>query len=218
MKRRALIVSAAAILAASSLFAQVRQNTVELSPFAGYLFGGRFARGSNALFNTRVDVDDHATYGVRLGFNVTSNFELELQGSRTETSFVTPEGGQIFGPGRQRLGDLDIDYLLGYMTFNFGHRRAIPYVTLGAGIARLDPKVPAISSDRENRFTGSIGAGVKTFFTPNFGLRFDGRYYATSLSDSNDHDRNHDCGAFDNCDNRKWLNNGEVSGGLLFAF
>ena len=215
MKLRALLVSVASILLASSVFAQVRQNTVEISPFAGYLFGGRFARGSTALFTGRVDVDDHATYGVRLGFNVTSNFQLELQGSRTETFFVTPEGGEIFGPGRQRLGELDIDYLLGYMTFNFGHRRAVPYVTLGAGIARLDPNVRGIASERENRFTGSIGAGVKTFFTPNFGLRFDGRYYATSLSHN---DRDHDCDFFDSCDDRDWLSNGEVSGGLVFAF
>jgi opacity protein-like surface antigen len=216
MKIRVLLVSLASLLPASALFAQIRQNTVEISPYAGYLFGGRFARGTNALFNSRVDVDDHATYGLRIGFNVTSNFQIELQGSRTETAFVTPEGGQIFGPGHQRLGDLDIDYLLGYMTFNFGHRRAVPYVTLGAGIARLDPDVPGIRAERETRFTGSIGAGVKTFFTPNFGLRFDGRYYATSLDDSND--RDHDCDFFDNCDNRDWLTNGEVTGGLVFAF
>ena len=216
MRIRVLLVSVAAVLAASSLFAQVRQNTVEISPYAGYLFGGKFARGSNALFTSRVDVDDHATYGARLGFNITSGFELEIQASRTETAFVTPNGGQIFGPGRQRLGDLDIDYLLGYMTFNFGHRRAVPYVTLGAGVARLDPNVPGIASDRETRFTGSIGAGVKTFFTPNFGLRFDGRYYATSLDTSRNHD--HDCSFFDSCDNRDWLTNGEVTGGLVFAF
>lgn len=215
MTIRALLVSAAALLAASSATAQIRQNTVEISPYAGYLFGGQFARGSNALFDFTVDVDDHATYGARLGFYLTSNFQLELQASHTETAFVTDDGGDLFGGDSVKLGDLDIDYLLGYMTFNFGHRRAVPYVTIGGGVARLDPNVPGREADRENRFTASIGAGVKTFFTPNFGMRFDGRYYGTSLDSRNSNNCDN---FFDSCDDRDWLSNGEVTGGLLFAF
>src|SRR6185437_9552762 len=119
-----------------------------------YLFGGKFSRGTNALFTSDVDVDDHATFGGRLGFNVTRSFEIEFQYSRTETSFVTHDGGELFGPGAHRLGGLDIDYYLGYMTFNFGHNpRVIPYVTLGAGGARLDPHVPGSSAGSENKFT-----------------------------------------------------------------
>lgn len=225
MKPRSVPIAATILFfAASFCAAQVRQGTVEISPFAGYLFGGKFARGSTALFTTDVDVDDHMTYGARIGFNVTSKFELELQASRTETAFVSHQGGGLFGTSTsQKLGDLDIDYLLGAMTFNFGHRRAVPYITLGAGVARLDPDVcrvrpaPCRNPDRETRFTGTLGAGVKVFFTPNFGLRFDGRYYATSLRNS---DTSRCDTFFRDCNNdrRDWLTNGDVTGGLVFSF
>ncbi|HEY6147357.1 MAG TPA: outer membrane beta-barrel protein [Thermoanaerobaculia bacterium] len=219
MKTRIAILVLAALAAAPFAFAQERTN-VEINPFAGYLFGGKFARGTNALFTSDVDVDDHATFGGRLGFFVTRSFELELQYSRTETHFVTRDGGQLFGPGARRLGDLDIDYYLGYMTFNFGHnRRVIPYVTLGAGAARLDPKVPGTNVDSENKFTASLGAGLKTMFNRNVGLRFDGRYYATRLRNRDDRGGRCD-GFFDNCnsDRRDWLTNGDVTGGLVIAF
>lgn len=197
----------------------VRQGTFEISPFAGYLFGGSFARGTTALFDTRVDVADHFTYGGSVGYNITSKFELEAHWSRSETSFVTDvhdnSGGLFSGSGRQRLGGLDIDYYLGYVTFNFGHERAVPYISVGAGAARLDPRVAGTSAETETRFTGSLGAGLKMFFTPNVGLRFGGRYYGTSLPDSGHRscDRH-----FDSCENRDWLSNGDVTGGLLFAF
>ena len=217
MKTRIAIACLALVLAASAAYAQTRP-VVELNPFGGYLFGGKFSRGTNALFTSDVDVDDHATFGGRLGFYVTRSFEIELQYSRTETSFVTRDGGELFGPGAHRLGGLDIDYYLGYMTFNFGHNpRVVPYVTIGAGGARLDPHVAGSTAGSENKFTASAGAGIRTMFTRNFGLRFDGRYYATRV-------RNRDNGRcdsfFDDCNSnrRDWLTNGDVNGGFVFNF
>jgi outer membrane beta-barrel protein len=218
MKFRVFVLILAAAATAAAASAQVREGTVEISPFAGYLFGGEFARGTTSLFNVKVDVDDDATYGLRIGYNLTENFQMEFQASRTDTQFVS-NNDELFGPGDENLGDLRIDYLMGYGTFNFGHRRAVPYVTLGAGVARLDPDVPGRSARRDTRFTASLGVGLKAFFNPHFGLRFDGRGYATSLPDRNDgrfgcDDFFRDC----NNDHRDWLTNGELSGGLIFAF
>ncbi len=222
MKSRiALLCLAVTLFSVSAASAQHR-NAVEINPFGGYLFGGKFSRGSNAIFTSDVDVDDHATFGGRLGFFITRSFEIELQYSRTETHFVTRDGGTLFGPGSRRLGDLDIDYYLGYMTFNFGRNpRIVPYVTLGAGSARLDPRVGRTNVDSENKFTGSLGAGVKTMFNRNFGLRFDARYYGTRVRSRDGRDRNGRCDSFfDDCnsDRRDWLTNGDVTGGLVFAF
>jgi hypothetical protein len=202
----------AAVLATRRAEAQIRENTVEISPFYGRLFGGEFARGSNSLFNERVDVDDANTWGARIGYNATQLFEFEVQGSRTDTHFVTHESGDVFGPGGDRLGDLRIDYLLGYSTFNFGHRRVVPYVTVGAGAAWLRPSNTGEPAHDSTRFTGSLGGGVKIFVDPHFGFRFDGRGYATYL--------NHDdtCHHHDHCDNSHYLTNGELSGGLVVAF
>jgi len=217
MKFRVFLLMLLAIGAGVVAQAQVREGTVEISPFAGYLFGGEFARGTTSLFSSRVDVDDEATYGLRVGYNASDNFEFEAQASRTDTKFVT-NNDELFNPGEQDLGDLKIDYLLGYGTFNFGHRRAVPYITIGAGVARLDPDVPGSNARRDTRFTGSLGIGLKAFVNPHFGFRFDGRGYATSLGNRNNDRFGCRDDFFDDCDNRDWLTNGEISGGLIFAF
>lgn len=196
----------------------VRQGTFEISPFAGYLFGGEFARGTTSLFNTRVNVADHFDFGGRIGYYVTSKFGIEAQYTRTETDFVTRDRndhGLFERSSRQKLGGLDIDYFLGSMSFNFGHRRVVPYVMVGAGAARLDPHVSGSTTSSETRFTATVGTGVKAFFTRNLGMRFEGRYYGTSLPDS---DRRSCDSRFDRCDNRNWLSNGDLTGGLLFSF
>ena len=216
MKVRALslAVAAAAMLSASPLCAQVRQGTVEIEPFAGYLFGGRFSRGTTDLFPYSVDVADEPTYGGRVGFNVTSLFEVEFQYSQTETEFEATNGGGIFGPGATRLGDLKIQYFLGYTTFNFGHGRFVPYVTVGAGAATLTPEVAGVNTSSDTRFTASLGGGLKAFFTPHFGLRFDGRAYTTSLGDRN----YSSCDYYYGCSTSNWLTNGTATGGILIAF
>jgi len=216
MKLRFLLGTAAAFLAASTMLGQLREGTAEIEPFAGYLFGGTFARGTTDVFNTRVNVDDQFAYGGRIGYNITSLFEIEGQFARSETHFVTHTDGGLFGGGStQRLGDLNINYWLGYMTFNFGHSRAVPYVSFGAGVATLDPRIPGVATSSDTRFTASAGTGIKLFFNPHFGVRLDGRYYATSLNRNRDRcdDFFHDCS-----DRRDWLSNGTVTGGLLFAF
>jgi opacity protein-like surface antigen len=226
MKLRIPALALVALWLPALSLAQLRQGTVEISPFAGYLFGGELSRGSNALFDFTVDADDRATFGARIGYNLTNNFQMEVQASRTDTAFVSDDGGDLFGGSEQEFADLRIDYLLGYGTFNFGRRRAVPYLTIGAGAARLDPGarrdieciLPCRNPGSETRFTASLGVGVKTFVNPHFGFRFDARGYATSLGDRNDDDFGCD-DLFDDCnDRRDWLTNGELSGGLLFAF
>jgi len=207
-----LAAAAISLVGAPAAHAQIRSETVEISPFYGRFFGGDFPRGSNSLFSQRVDADDANTYGVRLGYNFTEAMEFEVQASRTDTHFVTHDSGDVFGPGGERLGDLRVDYLLGYGTFNFGHRRVVPYVTLGAGVCGLHPSATAEASHDTTRFTGSLGAGVKVFLQPHFGLRFDARGYSTYLN------RDDTCRHDDRCNDTHWLTNGELSGGLILAF
>jgi outer membrane protein with beta-barrel domain len=213
MKARSLILAAVLLSPAAFVSGQIREGTTEIEPFVGYLWGGQFDRGTTAIFTSTVDVEDHLTFGGRIGYNFTNTFEIEGLYERTETHFETHDhnGGPVFGGnGSQRLGDLDIDYFLGYATFNFGHSRAVPYVTFGMGAAHLNPDVPGFVAESDTRYTVSAGTGVKVFFTPHFGMRFDGRYFGTLLN--NDH--NHDC----HCHGNDWLSNWSTTGGLLVAF
>lgn len=214
MKTRiAWIVLAGSLAGAAAASAQLRSGTVEINPFAGYLFGGSFAgdRDFRDNFNrAHLDVDDDVTYGGRVGYNLTSLLEFEAQYSRTDTQFVL----------RQRhfddlpLGNLRIDYFLAYATINFGHRRVVPYFTIGAGGANLVPNVQDTRSTAEVRFTTSAGGGIKVFLTPHFGIRLDGRAYSTWLGDHS----HVFCDSQGACVNQNWLTNGEGTGGFIIAF
>ncbi|HET7451363.1 MAG TPA: outer membrane beta-barrel protein [Thermoanaerobaculia bacterium] len=199
------------LLIPGAAHAQIREGTFEISPFYGYLWGGEFAHGTNSLFDQTVDLDDHDTYGVRVGYNATQVFQFELQWSQTKTHFISHDSGELFGPGGVRLGDVKLDYWMGYSTFNFGHHRVVPYFTIGAGVAHLDPSDTPVPASSDTRFTASMGGGLKVFATPHFGFRFDGRGYSTYLNDDCGHDHHDHCGSH-------WLTNGEASGGLVFAF
>ncbi|MEP6993453.1 MAG: outer membrane beta-barrel protein [Acidobacteriota bacterium] len=212
MKTRVvLFVLAAAFAGAATASAQLRGGTVEINPFAGYLFGGTIDHNSDHGFRfSRVDVDDDVTYGGRIGYNLTSLLEFETQYSRTETQFVSRQRDV----DDQKLGDLNIDYFLAYATFNFGHGRVVPYFTIGAGGANLVPNVLDTRSTSEVRFTSSVGGGVKIFVTPHFGFRLDGRGYSTWLGD----DSHVYCNTASVCTNQNWLTNGEGTGGFIIAF
>lgn len=222
MKTRVVLIAAAAVLACvASASAQLRSGTIELNPFAGYFFGGEVShRGvyypiypcPNCSSNDAdIDVDDEVTYGGRVGYNFTSLFEGEFQYSQTNTRFVAHP---FDGNPDVNFGSLKIEYFLGYLTFNFGHGRLVPYFTIGAGAANLIPNVAGSFSTSEVRYTGSVGGGVKYFMTPHFGLRLDGRAYSTYLGN----DSHVYCNPNGFCTSHTWLYNGDVNGGFIIAF
>jgi len=198
----------------SAAQAQLRAGTVEINPYAGWLFGGNFGDAQLDFSQFRVGVSDDPVYGGRLGFNATSLFEFELEYAYFKTQFEE-DPCCIFQPPPSGLGDLKIQYFMGYATFNFGGtNRFIPYFTVGAGAANLDPDVPGFPNlDSDTRFTMGIGGGVKWFFTPNFALRFDGRVYSTYLGSTDVL-----CGWYYVCTVSNWLTNGGFNGGLIIAF
>jgi hypothetical protein len=177
-------------------------------------------------------VRDHGTYGVGIGYFVNSAIEIETRWARTETGFVDrhhSDGTFHHDGDGHRIADLKIDYFLGYVTYNFGRRRWVPYATIGMGAARLDPGMrndnvcpavfppPAPCSNPEpfTRYTAAVGGGMKFYANPHVGFRLDGRGYGTYLSshrtcDSSSHGSGR-CGS-------SWLGNVESSAGLVISF
>ena len=102
---------------------------------------------------------------------------------------------------------------MGYATFNFGTAALVPYFTIGAGAAHLDPKSRTSITDSETRFTAAIGGGSSTSSTPHFALRFDGRVYSTYLGDTEVL-----CGYYYICTADNWLTNAGANGGFIIAF
>ncbi|MCM3876054.1 MAG: outer membrane beta-barrel protein [Thermoanaerobaculia bacterium] len=232
--RRALSYSALAcalLVAAAPAFAQDRAGTWEISPFAGAFLGGRLygndvPRAAGApgpglgvsARDTFLDEDDDLAYGARLGYNVTRHFGLEVDWTSSRTDLRLPYsvavvgGGFVSNPkvGRLRQNIYEVNAL-----FNFGRRRAIGYVGIGGGAAveRME------SAASISRFTANLSIGGKFFFVPRVGLRIDARYRAINLTDDRDGSSSCDHNGFRDCDERRnWSYNGEVTGGLVFAF
>ena len=216
MKTRiSLIVLAAALAGAGTASAQLRSGTVELNGFAGYLFGGGLGHGpADANFNYpyHVDIGDDLNYGGRIGYNFNSVFEAEFEYARTETNFV-PTRTTATCP-TSTSGTLTLQYFMGYLTFNFGHSRLVPYFTIGGGVADFDSTLPGFLATRsKSRGTAAIGGGVKYFFTPHFGVRGDGRLYSSYLGS-----QTVVCGSYYTCTQTNWVSNFVANGGFVIAF
>jgi outer membrane protein with beta-barrel domain len=210
------------LMLAPPAVAQDRTGTWEISPFAGGYFGGRLYGNytvpftSGTVSNVRfLEPDDDFAYGARLAYNFTRHFTFEVDWTSSRADLRSPN---FFGsvPRNLKVGTLRQNVYEGNLLFNFGRRRVVGYVGIGAGDAVLKQDVAGIDPSARGRFTANFSAGAKFFFVPRFGLRIDGRYRTIDLrsDDGTFCDRNNFC------DDRRgnWSYNGELTGGLVFAF
>ncbi len=223
MRLRSLAIAGCLALAttAGTAAAQDRSGTFEISPFAGGYFGGRLygntvvPAGPGTTTVSYLEPDDDLTYGVRLAYNVTRHFAFEFDWTSARTDLRAPDFIGIT-PRHARVGRLRQNVYEANTIFNFGKRRAVGYFGLGAGAATLDRTDATFDAESRTRFTANLSAGAKFFFTPRVGLRLDGRYRA--INQSSDDGRSCDRDGF--CSDRwnRWSYNGELTGGLIFAF
>jgi hypothetical protein len=180
--------------------ALAQRHALEISPFAGYRWDGTL-EGDNGLFLDSVDIDQSEVYGLRLDFPVTDAFQIELQASHQPTRFS--HGDQLFGQ-HSDFPDVDVDtFHVGFL-FQGGDGQVHPYGIFSVGATRLSPDVA--HADSVSRLSTSGGGGLKVFFGPHVGMRFEGRIYWTDTDQSNDWWDDHDL----------WQK--EATAGLILAF
>ena len=152
------------LLRGSTAYAQ----TVEVTPFAGYRFGGGFFEQLTAQ---PVDVDGAPTFGVLL--NVALYDGLQVEGLFTHQEAHVNVPATALGPAaRPRL---TVEHWMAGGLQEFGYRpRARPFLSGLLGLTRY-----AVPGDNEIRFTVAAGGGVKLFPVRHVGLRLDGRVFAT---------------------------------------
>jgi hypothetical protein len=226
--RRSLFLSAFAcgvLTLAVPAVAQDRTGTWEISPFAGGYFGGRLYGNysvpfsSGTVTNVRfLEEDDDLAYGGRLAYNVTRHFGFEVDWTSSRADLRSPD---FFGstPRNLKVGRLRQNVYEANAIFNFGRRHVVGYVGIGAGSAVEKRDIAGINPAATGRFTANLSAGGKFFFVPRVGLRLDARVRTIDLrSDGDGGSCDHDHDGF--CNNRHgpWSYNGEVTGGLVFAF
>ncbi len=181
---------------------------VEISPFATLPFGGEFESDSGPSFRD-FDVDDGSGYGLSFGFTLTRDLQLELFWSHQESELVE-ETGFFFGDFP--LTDLDIDYYHAGLLYQWGGGQIRPFITGSLGATEFSPADPFL--ENETRFSLGVGGGVKIFFNQNFGLRFEARGFTTVIDEGDDFCEYGDC----YYDNGTYFLQGELRGGLIFAF
>ncbi|HZD54697.1 MAG TPA: hypothetical protein VE080_00450 [Candidatus Aquicultoraceae bacterium] len=149
---------------------------VELTPFAGFRFGGSFEDNATGL---DLDAEEGASFGVVLDVPATRETEYELFYSFQRTEIG---GGGAFR--KEPLFDLDVHYLHVGGLLLFPRERARPFIGGGLGITWFSPRGPGPGSDV--RFSLSLGGGVKIPVSKRVGLRLEGRGFLTILPESTD--------------------------------
>ena len=213
MKRIAFAALLAALLVPAAARAQGAYR-FELTPQASYRWGGTISGDNNTLYNTDLKVDKGSGYGLTLDIPLSRNLQIELLAHNQSTNLRFDEG--LFG-GDVALADIDITYYHVGILFQGGNAEVNPYFVASAGITRLAPDVPQASS--EERFSMSLGGGVKVFFNEHVGMRFEGRGFFTVID-------SYDSGCYDSycCDScydysyNDTLSQGQASLGLIFAW
>lgn len=216
---RKLILLLVVIMIPASLFAQNEPwryrrpiqsdlNMFELTPFAGYRYGGTIYAGQSNLFNQNVDLASAANFGLNFGIPIGNAMKLELLVDRQNTHFTNGNG--LFAPD-QRLGGIDVTYFQGGLQIPFAiSRTAQPYFAVSAGVANLSPQSSSASS--ATRFAAGVGIGVKVPISRNVGIKIEERGYFTSLNSYGNN--NHFSNYYYNHD----LYQGETNVGVFFRF
>lgn len=145
----------------------VRAQTVEITPFAGYRFGGDFFE---LAVPGPVDRDGAPSAGVLLDVPLHDGLSFEALVTHQSAGFAIPAVG--FGPPVHE--HVVVQHFLGGGLQEFGFGRVRPFLTGTVGLSRY-----AVPGDSEIRVALAAGGGVKLYPWKMVGVRLDSRFYAT---------------------------------------
>jgi opacity protein-like surface antigen len=218
MTRKALLVAALVALCGSA--AQAQDQRVEISGTAGYTFsngvnGPGVVIPAVGTFN-EIYPADAFSWGIRIGFNVTPNFEIGGLFNDQATQLT-------LGPTAVKVGDMSVYNYHGYFAFNFGdpHQPVRPYVFGGLGVTDYGSINSVLGGNNsiggQSRFSTTWGAGIKAFPGRSVGLRAEFRWTPTYITSN---EAGWWCG-FYGCyvvANAQYSNQYELAGGIIFRF
>lgn len=220
---RLLLVVLIFALTRSTATAQTSPGRLELSPFVGYLFGGRVAPspGAEVAGAGNQRLLDHGYGGIRAAWFPSPALGVEVEVSRV-TSAIAIRDLQCSDGGARCPYGASLDYLLALGVIR-GSGRVQPYAEVGGGMGLLasffgrDPDAHSAT-----RLTAAAALGVDVALSRDFALRLDGRGYATDIDDL---DVGPVCTTFHQaangavdprpCRQDHWLKNEAVSAGVL---
>jgi hypothetical protein len=166
---RTLRPAAIALMSLWLLPGRAAAQGVEVTPIAGYGFGGGFAE---VLTGRPIDPDGASTFGGSMDVPIGSEgLFLELLYTHQQALFdvFTPAG-----PPSQLRASVDYFHAGGLQELDIRSAVARPFLTGTLGLTRF-----AGGGDSEVRFSLAAGGGVKFFANRHVGARLEGRVFAT---------------------------------------
>jgi len=159
------------------------QREFEVNPFFGARYGGNI--DVTRLGNPNADyfkIKSSENYGVLTDISIWRNLQGEFIWNRQPTSLTThnPNNGTY-----TFLSKMNLDSCLFGLTYQFreSKMRVRPFASVSFGFSHYG--VPPVNGQPVLNFTNrealNLAAGVKYFFTRNFGMRMEARW---ALSDS----------------------------------
>ncbi len=198
----------------SALPSAARSQTIEITPMAGYRFGGTlysFKATNGGTQSAALEVGDGAAFGLHLGYRF-DDFEFEVLYARQATNLETP-GLFTSTP----VMDLTLDTWQGGGNYLFGTKdaRVVPFIGFGLGLTRLLPKAQGLSD--ETRFSASFAGGARFWLGKHVGIRVEGRNFLTVFDRNSDRPGGSGPGCGGHTDRRD-LSQGEGRSGLILRF
>ena len=149
----------------------------ELTPFAGFTFGGSLEDEDTS---EDLDFDDGDILGlifnIREKYNTQYEFLVAFDDTSAETSDLS---------GITEDVDLDIEYYQLGGTYIFDAENWIePYIAATLGLSRFKPD--GDDFDDENFFSWSLGGGFKIYPTDRFGIRLEARSFGSWVDGDTD--------------------------------
>ena len=166
--QRAIPIALGIVVATVVFSIPASAQPVEIAPVGGYRFGGGFFE---QVTQQQVDLDGAPVFGIVVNVPLHDGLFVEAFASHQQGSVTVPESATV--PATRWRIDVDHFQVGGLQEF-FDRRRTRPFLTGLLGLTRY-----AADGDNEIRFTASAGGGVKLMPVPRFGLRLDGRLFAT---------------------------------------
>jgi hypothetical protein len=153
----------------------------EITPFAGYRFGGSL---NNVSFEAsgspqvgELNFANNWDYGLIADIGVVPKIKVELLFDRSNSKLQTSEV-----LGSITLDTVTIDYYHAGIVYQF-ESRVEPFFAITMGATNFIPK----DRGSELRYSFGVAGGGKTYFNRTLGLRFEGRVFLTYLGGTDEY-------------------------------
>jgi opacity protein-like surface antigen len=190
---------------------QLNAGEIEVSPFIGYRFGGGFSVTDLEL--ARIDFKSGVSFGASAGYIIKDKYQFEFMWSRQKTEL---DGKLLNGNTDLKIADANFDQYHFDFLYNLGEetKQLRPFILGGVGASHLSPDGGVTGF---TKVSYDIGAGIKYYFSKQWGLRLQGRYTPTYVNSTDNQVICDQFGCFIGTD-RHYISQGDVSAGAFFHF